>query len=290
MKAMIKNAIICGGIHGNELTGVYLIKHWQKNPEILKRSHFNTHTIIGNPRAVQNNSRFVDSDLNGCFKRKLKLNHYESHRAKEIEKFILAKGNIENTAVFDLHTTTSHMGITLILTDPNPWNFACVQYVKSKIDDVNIYTYFTDEPSGHLNCLTRLGLTVEIGPVFNSTLDSFAFFKTQEIIQHCLDFIELSHKIQIEYYLEGQLETYQQTGSILYPLDKDGELNCFIHPHFLKRNFKLLKEGEPLFKTFNGKDILYSGTETYPVFIGETSFYKKTACLTTMQKLISINR
>lgn len=37
---MIKTLAITGGIHGNELTGVYLIKKWQKHPELIQRDKF----------------------------------------------------------------------------------------------------------------------------------------------------------------------------------------------------------------------------------------------------------
>jgi len=34
---MIDNLAITGGTHGNELTGVYLVKKWLSNPSLLEK-------------------------------------------------------------------------------------------------------------------------------------------------------------------------------------------------------------------------------------------------------------
>ena len=50
---MIKKLAITGGTHGNELTGVYLVKKWQKSPELVERSSFTTVTQLMNQQAIK---------------------------------------------------------------------------------------------------------------------------------------------------------------------------------------------------------------------------------------------
>jgi aspartoacylase len=67
IKQMIKNVAITGGTHGNEFTGVYLVKKWKNNPELVKRSSFETITKHMNLQAIKEVRRYVDQDLNRSF-------------------------------------------------------------------------------------------------------------------------------------------------------------------------------------------------------------------------------
>ncbi|MFM6278863.1 MAG: succinylglutamate desuccinylase/aspartoacylase family protein, partial [Dolichospermum sp.] len=46
----LNRVLIVGGTHGNELTGVYLIKKFEKFPELINRSNFETLTLLANPQ------------------------------------------------------------------------------------------------------------------------------------------------------------------------------------------------------------------------------------------------
>lgn len=63
----IKHVLIVGGTHGNELTGVYLLKKFEQCPELIRRPSFETITLLGNPKAVEAGVRYIDKDLNRCF-------------------------------------------------------------------------------------------------------------------------------------------------------------------------------------------------------------------------------
>ncbi len=94
---MIKNVAITGGTHGNELTGVYLVKKWQKNPKLVKRSNFKTTTKLMNKRAIKEVRRYIDQDLNRSFSlddlSNNKLDSYEAKLAKEINSILGKKGS-----------------------------------------------------------------------------------------------------------------------------------------------------------------------------------------------------
>ena len=53
----ISRVAIVGGTHGNEFTGVYLIKKFERTPEIIKRPSFETLTLLANPQAFQARKR-----------------------------------------------------------------------------------------------------------------------------------------------------------------------------------------------------------------------------------------
>jgi aspartoacylase len=52
MSNKISQVTIVGGIHGNELLGVYLIKKFGKFPQLIERPSFNTTTLLANPQAI----------------------------------------------------------------------------------------------------------------------------------------------------------------------------------------------------------------------------------------------
>ena len=89
----LNKVAIVGGIHGNELTGAWLIEKFENHSELIRRSTFETLTLLGNPRALAANTRYIDRDLNRCFANRdlenTALTTYEDIRAKEINQILL---------------------------------------------------------------------------------------------------------------------------------------------------------------------------------------------------------
>ncbi len=78
---LFNKIVICGGTHGNELTGVYLAKKhgW----------------LLANQAAVAASRRYIDKDLNRCFalsNLNSNDNALESTRAREINALLGKKG------------------------------------------------------------------------------------------------------------------------------------------------------------------------------------------------------
>ena len=102
--------VISCGIHGNETAPIELVEqmvsdiangHLQVRNEIL--------FVFGNPRAANNESRFVEENLNRLFSGKhLHSNSLEASRAKLIEQhvdlFFLGGSDDEQRLHYDLHT------------------------------------------------------------------------------------------------------------------------------------------------------------------------------------------
>ena len=70
--------LVIGGMHGNEPLGVKLVERLQKAE--LK----NIDSIYANSPAIDNNSRFVKTDLNRSFPGDVQSNDHESKRAAEL--------------------------------------------------------------------------------------------------------------------------------------------------------------------------------------------------------------
>lgn len=63
----LKRVAVCGGTHGNEMSGVFLARHWIRDPSELQRDTFHATPFLGNPHAVEKNMRYIERDLNRTF-------------------------------------------------------------------------------------------------------------------------------------------------------------------------------------------------------------------------------
>lgn len=64
---------VCGGTHGNELSGVYLVRELLKmekkgmEKEEEEEEPLSVLKVLSNPRAMQQCRRYAETDLNRCF-------------------------------------------------------------------------------------------------------------------------------------------------------------------------------------------------------------------------------
>ena len=99
-----KKILFIAAVHGDEKIGVEAINKIQKTKLSEKFD-----SLIANQKALAQNKRFIDSDLNRIFPGNVNGN-YEEKRAKEITK--IAKNY---DFVIDLHGTISNTGIFIII-------------------------------------------------------------------------------------------------------------------------------------------------------------------------------
>jgi aspartoacylase len=185
---------VVGGTHGNERTGVTLVQHWLQNPAEVQRKTFTTELLLGNPEAIQKNVRFIDRDLNRSFLSQPSdgdmAETYESGRAREIKAALQSGPPGKRTFAIDLHTTTTHMGITLI-TNTDPVNLAVAADVQKNLHGARIYC-FAD--SHRINSCLRAaadgGLGVEIGPIPQGVVRHDTLEITAGVVQQILNTLE----------------------------------------------------------------------------------------------------
>ena len=64
----LSRVAVCGGTHGNELSGVYLVRERLKTRKKVEEDELvSVMTVMSNPRAVQQGRRYTETDLNRCF-------------------------------------------------------------------------------------------------------------------------------------------------------------------------------------------------------------------------------
>lgn len=286
--SQIERVAIVGGNHGNELTGVHLVKKFQQYPDLVNRSSFTTLTLLGNLKAIEEGKRYIDKDLNRCFTNEglqnSQLSSYEEQRAKEIQQILEPQNQPPVDVIVDLHSTTANMGLTLIFCDLHPFLLRLGAYLSSVNTLVKVCINPQSIESGYLRSLSKLGFVIEVGAVAQNVLNAELFQHTEQLIYASLDYLENLNKGNIP-QTNSTLTLYKYISTIDYPRDEHGEIKAMIHPQLQFRDYQPLNPGEPIFLTFEGQNILYEGTNTvYPIFINEAAYYEKGIAMYLTQK------
>ncbi len=286
----IRRLAIIGGTHGNEFTGAYLVKKLKRFPNLVKRSSFETTTLLANPQAFAVARRYVDRDLNRCFSIKdlgnPQCSSYEDKQAKVIHQVLATEENSKVDAIFDLHSTTANMGLTIIPVSDRPFNLQLAAYLSSIDPTIKVYQWQQSHDRCFLRSRFELGLTIEVGPIAQGVLNAWFFEQTEKLLCTILDYIEAYNRGQAP-TAPSQLTIYRCTEIIDYPRDEEG-IQAMIHPELQFKDYAPLNPGDPLFLNFEGKTIFYEGESTvYPVFINEAAYYEKgiAVCLTKKEQI-----
>jgi succinylglutamate desuccinylase len=291
---IIRRVAIVGGTHGNELTGVYLIRKYQRLPALVQRASLSVMTLLANPEAVRLNRRYVDRDLNRCFTETDLTDDatavYEVRRAQEIATQLCPSDDGQSPQsgvdfIIDLHSTTANMGMTIIPSSQDPFNLKLVAYLSSLDPEIKVcfgQQYGAAAPM--LRSLTAWGCTIEVGPVAQGVMDAALIQKTERLIQAVLDYLDSTNYQQLP-TLPPMLTMYQAIASVDYPRNADGEVEAVIHPRLQAQDYQPLYPGDPMFLMMTGEVICYEGeTVVYPVFVNEAAYYEKNMALILTEK------
>jgi len=270
--------LIFGGTHGNEWTGIYVVNKYQQYFK-EKFPSLELDFIFSNPNAHEKKVRFVDEDLNRAFQflEESRPKSYEHLRAKEIFETI----HKETCFVIDLHTTTSNLGETVIVTQENNFNFTLLNELQEKRPQTKIILS-PDPQRKYLVGQSNFGLMIEVGPVANNLLEAKSLESTLGILEDILQILSKSGPIK-----PSKLEVFEEIQDLYYPLDDTGERSGYIHPDFSGKDFCCLKGNFKIFKTFKGEDISISNKdEVFPIFINEAAYYPQNLAFTLCKKKI----
>lgn len=288
----IRNIVIAGGTHGNEYTGVYLIKKLEQAGFQEKYPDLSIDFMLGNPKAYEQGVRFIDFDLNRSFLPQeledLSMEGYEANRAKAINHHYGPQSANKTDFMIDVHTTTSNMGVTLIPNYDNPYNFQLLSYLKEEMDDVSIFYSSPESFTGEVEnpfmfSIAPYGFVLEIGPTANGLVRHDLLEKAEQAIVKALEFVEAKKRSE-DFSTASQVEYYDNIGPVYYPTDKDGAISAVVHKDLQDRDFQLLNEGDPIFAHFSGETICHEGVPAYPIFINEAAYYYKRVAFTMAQK------
>lgn len=284
---------IVGGTHGNEFSGIYLLKKWQASPSAVSRPSFETETLFANPNAFRDNKRYLDCDLNRQFLpadlADPTLGNYEQSRAKAINAQLGPKGDARTDLIIDLHNTTSNMGPTLILLKNDAFNTQLAAYVAERMDDAVILfeDHCSMEEHYFLCSIANQGIIIEIGPQPQSVIRQDVLEWMEAMTQHILDFVELYNNGDVP-ELPETVRAYRYVETLKLPEDESGERIGMVHKNVQDANFTPLGKGDPIFTLFDGTEILWQGDyEAYPHFINEAAYYDNNLAM-SLGKLVDI--
>ncbi|CAI5762895.1 N-acyl-aromatic-L-amino acid amidohydrolase (carboxylate-forming) isoform X3 [Podarcis lilfordi] len=254
----LKRVAVSGGTHGNEMSGVYLAKHWLRDPSELQRGTFQATPFLGNPRAVEQCVRYIGRDLNRAFLNEFltskdsDIDHYEVQRAQEINQSFGPRDSSQAyDFMFDLHNTTANMGACLfVATEHCLLPMHMCHYIQKHYSMGPCTIFLYQQPGEETLYLTSVA-KAGIGTLFPA-------FET---------------------------EAYKVVERVDFPRYPDGEISAVIHPNLQDKDFQPLKPGDPIFQTLSGDVILYEGDNiTYPAFINEAAYYEKKVAFVKMEK------
>ena len=147
-----KTLVIFCGTHGNEKAGVFVVEKALKNLEIKKGVIY---FVFANPKAIEQNVRFTEKNLNRCFIKNQKGETYEEKRAVELMKIL-----DQADALLDVHASTTPKTTPFIITDSD---FDAVKNMNFEI----IVTGFDNiEPGGsdgYMKNSNKVGICIECG-------------------------------------------------------------------------------------------------------------------------------
>lgn len=297
---MINTIVVAGGTHGNERTGVSLVKKWMDKSECYKSlcPSANVDLVLCNPEAVRLNRRYRDFDLNRAFSQACldvtaEPMQYEFRRARELNGIYGPKGaNTRTDLILDVHNTGSNMGYCLILSARDPFTMKASAVLTQEFEDTWIY-YQPEERSAspYFGTVAKADVCIEIGPQQHGTLNAAIFERSEKIVKRYLELAEEWNRGELQKREPIQVEVYTQFRDLGYPKPQGGgAIQAMIHPDLDGRDYRELKKGDKLFRTFDGEDVLFEGEPdgrpVYPIFINEPAYYEKDIAMSLTVKTV----
>jgi len=296
----INTIVVAGGTHGNERTGVSLVEKWLAHPEcyntICKSAKVDV--VLANPEAVRLNRRYRDHDLNRAFSQtcldmSVEPAQYEFRRARELNRLYGSKGADTRTdLILDVHNTGANMGYCLILSTRDPFTMKASAVLTQEFEDAWIY-YQPEERSAspYFGTVAKADVCIEIGPQQHGTLNAEIFERSEKLVKRYLELAEEWNRGELQKREPIEVEVYTQLRDLGYPKPQGGgAIQAMIHPELDGHDYRELKKGDKLFRTFDGKDILFEGEldgrSVYPIFINEPAYYEKDIAMSLTVKTV----
>ena len=292
----INSIVIAGGTHGNERTGVRLVQKWKELPECYKSlCSAKVDLVLSNPVAVRLNRRYQDYDLNRAFSQtcldvSVEPRQYEFRRARELNALYGPKGaDTKTDLLLDVHNTGSNMGYCLILSARDPFTMRASAVITQEFENAWIY-YQPEERSAspYFGTIAKADVCIEIGPQQHGTLDAAVFEESERLVKRYLELADEWNRGELQKRDPIQVEVYTQFKDLGYPKPQGGgPIQAMIHHDLVGRDCCELKEGDKLFRTFTGEDVLYHGeSPVYPIFINEPAYYEKDIAMSLTTKTV----
>ncbi|WP_414828235.1 aspartoacylase [Alteromonas sp. H39] len=274
---MIQSVALVGGTHGNETSGIQLVRNWLKSGIPDTYRSLDIRCYLANQAAIDANVRFLETDLNRQFSFANLMADSTSREAvlaRQLNETLGPKGNSHTDLVVDIHNTTSNMGATLIILEADDFTIKLARYVKKVMPEANILLEDEKPVADHAYLCTtgKRGVMIEVGAQPQGVLREDVYQLTLTMAEAVLAFCVAYNQGDL-----GELpdcEAFRLGDNVSFPLDENGERTAMIHHHLQDADFVPLVAGQPVFRDFNGNDVLWDGDTTYPHFINEAAYHK----------------
>lgn len=339
MKAVkpLRRVAILGGTHGNETNGVFMVDGYRTpaGKRELQRPSISEVTVqLSNVGAIKEVVRFLDEDLNRQFGlewlRDPERGTYEAQRTKVLnQQFGPKPGSFDpvkaplpvenpdapadNGAVdfcIDYHTTTSHMGCTLIVTGKDRVSLSASVYARAWLEHLGIpakifYIGMDRAEQPWAVSLGRHGVIVECGPSPWGCVRHDIVSWMRESTRRILDYIDARNRgVALEMPpagswgrgwakgggagLPGRVvvntaimvrrgdDVAPMPAKIPVPTNEAGRAAVMFSPDVLDKDWRVVRKGDVLFVAFDGSETRYDGEfgdEVRVHFVNEAAYF-----------------
>jgi len=291
----VNNVLILAGTHGNELSGIYIHRLIQQGSYNIARSSYNCSSMMVNHKAIEHNTRYIETDLNREFSSTeaspSSEPHVDSYEKLLAYQFTEKHAHQAQQLIIDLHNTTSNMGATLILLSNHPFYQKMGAYVKQQMPTANIL--FEDEKSwseqAYICSAGGAGVMIEVGAQAHGALQYETLALMKEMLSAVLDYVERQNLNKLDSL--SDYHAFYYTEEVDIPVDENGVRQAMVHPTICGQDFEAVKQGEPLLITLSGEDIVREGPlHVYPHFINESAYCQKNIAMALADKrLVSMS-
>ena len=235
--------LIVGATHGNERVGVRVINALRP----LVEGNNDVDFLVANPRALEANRRFLETDLNRSFPGNPQ-GAFEERLAYDLQPLI-ASYNV----VVDIHSTSSGLKSAVIVKKVSDETISLVQCTNAK------YVLHMDTNQGKaLISGAKVGIAFEYGADNEPETEAETFNGICLILQH------LGHLRKTNAKSTKRKVFFHVSSVILKP---EGFL-----PLRTVKNYKVVVRGQPYAMHTVTGEVLVADENFYPILFGENSY------------------
>lgn len=287
----LRRLALVGGTHGNELTGIQIVRDFMQSQELDGSYNFKVDLLLANQDAIAACRRYIHKDLNRCFETELLSAatpaNPEIARAQEINQILGPKGSQDACdLILDIHNSTANMGLSLIISQLDDPLIQCICSHLSQCEPrVKIYYQPEADRSSnpYLPSVAKRDLCIEVGPQAHGTLRPELYLSTKALVLEVLEIVDA--------WNEGRgpevkpFKYYRHLDNVDFPRSSTGEIHGVIHPDLEFRDYAPMEPGDPMFLGFDGVIQVWNGDKpVWPVFINEAAYYEKRLAFSLTQE------
>ena len=233
-RRFVRRVVVTGGVHGNELVGVHLVRGvWgaglelvrptpdgpmpvvatATHPDLVRASLTDVRLVLANPLSARKCVRFLDKDLNRCFHerdldaaskvpRLTTAEAYELRVAREIQSALgLSPKRTHPTAgnvdlLIDIHNTTSNM-VSLIVLQGDALHLRLFRALSTEFKQLTLLvTPKSRHDDDNIDSLPRSGVCFELGPLPHGTLSHSLVDVARGLVRRTMDFLHARNEAE----------------------------------------------------------------------------------------------